>query len=71
MQESTDGAPKKLDAATAKAIPDESCPKISLDEKRFRYQLMEDPMATMKLSEGIRNFAKDQVKLENKIMGLL
>jgi len=71
MQESTDGAPKKLDAATAQAIPDESCPKISLDEKQFRYMLMEDPMATMKLSEGIRNFAKDQVKLENKIMGLL
>jgi transaldolase len=71
MQESTAGCPKKLDEAAAKAIDDAACPKITLDEKSFRYMLMEDPMATLKLSEGIRNFAKDQVKLDNKIAALL
>ena len=38
--------------------------KLSLDEKAFRWHMNEDAMATEKLSEGIRNFAKDQVKLE-------
>ena len=35
-----------------------------LDEQSFRWQLNEDAMATEKLAEGIRNFAKDQAKLE-------
>ncbi|CAO3592476.1 unnamed protein product [Absidia cylindrospora] len=34
------------------------------DEKAFRWEMNEDPMATEKLSEGIRNFAKDGLKLE-------
>jgi transaldolase len=38
--------------------------KISLDEMNFRWLMNEDPMATMKLSEGIRNFSKDLRKLE-------
>ena len=33
--------------------------KMSLDEKTFRFLLNEDAMATEKLSEGIRLFAKD------------
>jgi transaldolase len=33
--------------------------RIELDEKRFRWMLNADAMATEKLSEGIRNFAKD------------
>ena len=33
--------------------------KMNLDEKTFRYLLNEDAMATEKLSEGIRVFAKD------------
>jgi transaldolase len=32
---------------------------MTLDEKTFRYQLNEDQMATEKLSDGIRLFAKD------------
>ncbi|HXT09471.1 MAG TPA: transaldolase [Roseiarcus sp.] len=32
---------------------------MKLDEKAFRWALNEDAMATEKLSEGIRNFAKD------------
>jgi len=35
------------------------------DEAAFRWELNEDAMANEKLAEGIRNFAKDGVKLEN------
>jgi transaldolase len=34
------------------------------DEKKFRFELNEDAMATEKLAEGIRGFVKDQTKLE-------
>jgi len=43
----------------------EKIAKPSNDESSFRFALNEDPMATEKLAEGIRNFAADQVKLEN------
>jgi transaldolase len=36
----------------------------TLTEQDFRWAMNEDPMATEKLAEGIRNFAIDQVKLE-------
>jgi transaldolase len=39
--------------------------KISLSEQAFRWMLNEDEMATDKLSDGIRKFAADAVKLEN------
>ena len=35
-----------------------------MSEAEFRWQHNEDAMATEKLAEGIRNFAIDQVKLE-------
>ncbi|ROS04808.1 transaldolase [Sinobacterium caligoides] len=38
--------------------------RISLNEEDFRWAMNQDPMATEKLAEGIRNFAADQVKLE-------
>ena len=38
--------------------------KVSLDERSFRWLHNEDQMATEKLSEGIRLFAADSVKLE-------
>jgi transaldolase len=38
--------------------------KITLTEADFRYQLNDNAMATEKLAEGIRNFIKDQNKLE-------
>jgi len=41
--------------------------KLELDEKKFRWLLNEDAMATDKLSEGIRKFAADAVKLEDMI----
>jgi transaldolase len=39
-------------------------PRISVDEKRFRWMMNEDAMATEKLAEGIRLFTRDQEKLE-------
>lgn len=38
--------------------------KVQLSEADFRYQLNDNAMATEKLAEGIRNFIKDQNKLE-------
>ncbi|MCY1551321.1 Transaldolase [compost metagenome] len=38
--------------------------RVVLDEIAFRWQLNEDAMATEKLAEGIRLFARDQEKLE-------
>jgi transaldolase len=37
---------------------------LDLDEKKFRWLLNENQMATEKLSDGIRKFAADVVKLE-------
>lgn len=42
-------------------------PKVSIDEKAFRWALNDDAMATEKLAEGIRNFAKDARTLEKLI----
>lgn len=47
---------RKLDPETAGRSGDE---RIATDEPNFRYALNEDPMATEKLAEGIRQFAKD------------
>ena len=41
--------------------------KVSYDEKKFRWELNEDTMATDKLADGIRKFAADAIKLENII----
>ena len=47
---------------SANAISQDS--KVGPTESTFRWAMNEDAMATEKLSEGIRNFAVDQVKLE-------
>lgn len=44
-------------------------PRIDQDEVSFRWEMNEDAMATEKLAEGIRNFAADQVKLEQLMRG--
>jgi transaldolase len=56
------GATEPIERALS---PDMECsePKISIDENTFRWMLNEDPMATEKLAEGIRNFNKDSDKL--------
>lgn len=61
LQASTVPLSRKLDPATSKAMKIDPIP---MDEKTFRWMLSEDPMATDKLAEGIRQFAKDLLKLE-------
>jgi len=58
---------RRLDPNMAKADPVE---KITVDEKTFRFMLNEDAMGTEKLSEGIRLFCADTVKLEQMIAAL-
>jgi transaldolase len=65
LQKASSPLTRKLDATLAAAACQE--PKISLDEKAFRWELNEDQMATEKLSDGIRVFAADIVKLEKLI----
>lgn len=49
-----------------KLTPPVSCinPPAPLTEEEFRWEHNEDEMAVQKLSEGIRNFGKDQICLE-------
>lgn len=61
LSASTEKVEQKLDASKAATIEIE---KIDMDEKTFRWMMNEDQMATEKLAEGIRNFAKDIVTLE-------
>jgi len=65
LSKQTGDVPKHLDAMVSKTMS--NITKIDLDEKTFRWMMNEDAMATEKLAEGIRNFAKDIVKLENVI----
>ena len=46
-------------------------PRQTLDESQFRWALNEDAMATEKLAEGIRLFARDQEKLEALLLAKL
>lgn len=43
----------------------------SITEAAFRWEMNQNAMATEKLAEGIRNFAADQNKLEEKLAALL
>jgi len=54
---------RQLDPAHVGSAPK----KMSLDEKSFRWMLNEDQMATEKLSDGIRLFAKDLQKLRTMV----
>jgi len=56
--------PPALNEETAKSCDLE---KIHLDEKDYRWQHNEDRMAVEKLSDGIRKFAADGIKLETMI----
>lgn len=65
LRKSEGPLPRKLDPSDAKNMDLE---KIILDEKNFRFQLNDNAMATEKLSEGIRKFAADGIKLENHVI---
>jgi transaldolase len=54
---------RRLDPAHAGPAP----AKIALDEKRFRWMLNDDQMATEKLSDGIRLFAHDLAALRTMV----
>jgi transaldolase len=58
-----DGAVERKLVADASA----NIEKIAMDEKTFRFMLNEDAMGTEKLSEGIRAFVADSVKLKKMI----
>jgi len=67
--EQTEGVlERKLDSEKAKNADIQT---LKIDEINFRWMLNEDAMATEKLAEGIRNFTKDLLKLENKLAALL
>ncbi|MDX2108647.1 MAG: transaldolase [Verrucomicrobiota bacterium] len=62
LAKSTAPLPRKLDPTRSGEAS--SLGLLHLDEKAFRWQLNDDPMATSKLAEGIRLFAADTEKLE-------
>ena len=66
LSQSTAPLPLKLKDNGATATPG---PRLT--EQQFRWEMNQDPMATEKLSEGIRNFAIDQVKLETLLKSYL
>lgn len=68
LTESEGAVPKKLCADKASKS---NLEKIPMDEKTFRWMVNDEAMATEKLAEGIRNFAKDTVKLEKLIEGMI
>src|SRR6202011_1292885 len=68
LSESTERVECKLDPEKAKAA---KIARLDLDEKKFRWLLNENAMATEKLSEGIRKFAADIVKLEKVVASKL
>jgi len=64
LQNAEGDVPQLLDADAAKAMDLE---KISLDEKDMRWMHNEDAMAVEKLSQGIRGFTADLLKLEDYV----
>jgi transaldolase len=68
LKASSEPVARKLDAKAAKKL---KIDKIEMNEKTFRWMMNEDPMATEKTAEGIRNFAKDIVKLEQLVEAAL
>ncbi|EEF57116.1 transaldolase [Pedosphaera parvula] len=68
LRNSTDPVERKLSPEMA---ANASITRLVLDEKKFRYLLNEDAMATEKTAEGIRLFAADATKLEKYIASLL
>jgi transaldolase len=68
LSESYDAVQRKLTPADAKKA---NLKPLALDEKKFRYLLNEDAMATEKTAEGIRKFAADITKLEQLVASKL
>jgi len=67
LQASEEPLERALDPDSARQAPIHA---VTYNESSFRYALNEDAMATEKLSEGIRSFAADALKLDRLIEGL-
>jgi len=61
LRNSEDEVVRRLDPESAQEL---EIPQMELLEPGFRWHMNEDAMATEKLAEGIRNFTKDTLKLE-------
>jgi transaldolase len=68
LSESSEPLERKLDPEKAKSG---KIDKLELDERKFRWLLNENAMATEKTAEGIRKFAADVVKLEKFVASKL
>ena len=68
LSKSTEPIERKLDPEKAKSA---KIDKLELDEKKFRWLLNENAMATEKTTEGIRKFAADVMKLEKFVASKL
>jgi len=68
LSKSTEPVERKLNPEKASGAKIE---KLPLDEKKFRYLVNDNAMATEKTAEGIRKFAADIVKLEKFIASKL
>ncbi len=68
LKNSNDPVPQKLSAASAR---DAKIERLQLDEKRFRWLVNENAMATEKTAEGIRLFNADAKKLAQYLAGKL
>jgi len=68
LSESFEPIERKLTPEKAKAA---KIDKLDLDQKKFRWLLNENAMATEKTAEGIRKFAADVVKLEKFVANKL
>lgn len=69
LQQTEGSLETKLDATKIKSQSRDAI--TALTESSFAWQHNEDAMATEKLSEGIRNFAKDQAILEEMVTALI
>jgi transaldolase len=68
LKASNEPVPRKL---SPEMPPQAEIERLQLDEKRFRWMLNENAMATEKLAEGIRLFNADAVKLKQYLRGLI
>ena len=68
LSKSTDQVERKLTREKAKTA---KVDRLELDEKKFRWLVNENAMATEKTAEGIRKFAVDVVKLEKFVASKL
>src|SRR5438445_3546483 len=68
LADSNEPVERKLSPENAKLA---QVARLELDEKKFRYLLNDNAMATEKTAEGIRKFAADIVKLEKFVASKL